>query len=42
MKDAVEMGSVVMICAPSFIRNGSGIQKLTGGICRHAVRMKIA
>jgi hypothetical protein len=28
MKYAVEMGSGVMICIPSFINIGSGIQKL--------------
>jgi hypothetical protein len=33
MKSAVEMGSVPMILVyiPSFINNGSGIQKLSGG-----------
>jgi hypothetical protein len=30
MKYAVEMGSGAMICIPSFIKNGSGIEKLTG------------
>jgi hypothetical protein len=35
MKYAVEMGSGVMIYIPSFIRTGSGIQKLIGGH-RHA------
>jgi hypothetical protein len=30
MKYAVEMGSVVMIYIPSFIKTGSGIQKLIG------------
>jgi hypothetical protein len=28
MKRAVEMGSVVTICISSFIKTGSGIQKL--------------
>jgi hypothetical protein len=36
MKYAVEMGSVAMLCMPSFIRIDSGIQKLIGGIHRHA------
>jgi hypothetical protein len=31
MKYAVEMGSVAMIYIPSFIKFGSGIQKLIGG-----------
>jgi hypothetical protein len=31
MKYAVEMGSGGMICIPSFIKIGSGIQKLMGG-----------
>jgi hypothetical protein len=31
MKYAVEMGSVAMIYIPSFIKIGSGIQKLLGG-----------
>jgi hypothetical protein len=36
MKDAVEMGSGGMIYIPSFIKNGSCTQKLTGGgIHRH-------
>jgi hypothetical protein len=35
MKDAVEMGPGAMICIPSFIKIGSGIQKLIGGIHRH-------
>jgi hypothetical protein len=34
MKYAVEMGSCAMIYVPSFIKIGSGIQKLTGGIHR--------
>jgi hypothetical protein len=32
MKYAVEMGSGAMIYIPSFIKIGSGIQKLMGGI----------
>jgi hypothetical protein len=35
MKYTVEMGSVAMIYVPSFIKIGSGIQKLIGGIHRH-------
>jgi hypothetical protein len=42
MKYAVEMGSVAMIYIPSFIKIGSGIQKLLKGIARHMDRMEIA
>jgi hypothetical protein len=36
MKYAVEMGSGVIIYIPSFMKAGSGIQKLIGGgILRH-------
>jgi hypothetical protein len=31
MKCAVEMGSVALIHTPSFIKTGSGIEKLIGG-----------
>jgi hypothetical protein len=31
MKYAVEMGSDAMMCIPSFIKTGSGIQKVIGG-----------
>jgi hypothetical protein len=31
MKYAAEMGSGAMICTPSFMKIGSGIQKLMGG-----------
>jgi hypothetical protein len=34
MKYTVEMDSGAMICIPSFIKIGSGIQKLMGGIHR--------
>jgi hypothetical protein len=34
MKYAVEMGSSAMIYRPSFIKTGSGIQKVIGGIHR--------
>jgi hypothetical protein len=42
MKYAVEMGSDAMIYIPSFINNGSGIQKLIGGIHRHAGGMLVS
>jgi hypothetical protein len=42
MKYAVEMGSGAMIYIPSFIKIGSGIQKLMRGIHRHIDRMEIA
>jgi hypothetical protein len=32
---AVEMGSCAVIYVPSFIKIGSGVQKLTGGIHKH-------
>jgi hypothetical protein len=35
MRYAVEIGSDVMICIQSFIKIGSGIQKLLEGIYRH-------
>jgi hypothetical protein len=35
MRYALEMGSGVMIYLLSFIKNGSGIQKLLEGIYRH-------
>jgi hypothetical protein len=35
MKYAIEMGSCVMTYIPSFIKIGSGIQKLIGEIHRH-------
>jgi hypothetical protein len=35
MKYTAEMGSVAMIHIPNFIKIGSGIQKLSGGIHRH-------
>jgi hypothetical protein len=41
MKYAIEMGSGVMIYIPSFIKIGSGIQKLMGGIHRHTDSMVI-
>jgi hypothetical protein len=31
MKYAVQMGSVAIICIPSFIKTGSGVLKLIGG-----------
>jgi hypothetical protein len=42
MKNAVEMGSVAIIYIPSFIKIGSGIQKLIGGIHGHTDSMVIA
>jgi hypothetical protein len=35
MKYTIEMGSGAMIYIPSFIKIGSSIQKLIGGIHRH-------
>jgi hypothetical protein len=35
MKYAVEMGSGDMIYIPGFMKIGSGIQKMIGGIHRH-------
>jgi hypothetical protein len=35
MKHTVELGSDAMIYIPSFIKIGSGIQKLIGGIYKH-------
>jgi hypothetical protein len=42
MKYAVEMGSGAMIYISSFIKIGSGVLKLIGGIHRHTDSMKIA
>jgi hypothetical protein len=42
MKFAVGMGSGAMIYIPSFITNGSGIQKLIGGVHRHTDSIQIA
>jgi hypothetical protein len=42
MKYAVEMASVAMIYIPSFIKIGSGIQKLMGGGSGYTDRMEIA
>jgi hypothetical protein len=43
MKYAVEIGSFAMIYVPSFIKTGSGIQKLiVGGIRKHTVKKEIA
>jgi hypothetical protein len=39
---AVEMGPDVMICIPSFIKNGSAIKKLIGGLQRYTDSMVIA
>jgi hypothetical protein len=37
---AVEMGSGAVIYVPSFIKIGSGVQKLIGGIHRHTHRQQ--
>jgi hypothetical protein len=42
MKYVVELGSGAMIYIPSFIKIGSGIQKLMWGIHRHADSMVIS
>jgi hypothetical protein len=42
MKYAFEMGSGAMIYAPSFIKFGSGIPKLLGGINKHTDSKGIA
>jgi hypothetical protein len=42
MRYAVEMGLVAMIYIPSFIKTGSGKQKLVGGIHRHVDKTEIA
>jgi hypothetical protein len=42
MKYGVEMASGDMICMPSFLKTGSGIQKYIGGIHRHTDSMEIA
>jgi hypothetical protein len=42
MKYAIEMGSGTKIYITSFIKVGSGIQKLIGGIHRHTGRLEIA
>jgi hypothetical protein len=42
MKYAAEMGSGTTIYIPSFIKIGSGIQKLIWGIHRHTDSIKIA
>jgi hypothetical protein len=42
MKYRVEIGSGALINIPSFIKTGSGIQKLIGGIHRHTDSMEIA
>jgi hypothetical protein len=43
MKCAVEMGSCATIYIPSFVKIGSGIQKLVGeGIHTHTDSMEIA
>jgi hypothetical protein len=38
-KYAAEMGLIAIICIPSFIKIGSDVQKLIGGIQRHTGSM---
>jgi hypothetical protein len=42
MNYVAEMGSGAMIYIPNFIKIGSGIQKLIGGIRRYTDSMEIA
>jgi hypothetical protein len=42
MKYAVEIGSSAKIYIPSFVKIGSGIQKLIGGIHRYTDSLEIA
>jgi hypothetical protein len=42
MEHATEMGTCAMIWIPSFIKTGSDIQKLMGGIHRHTESMVIS
>jgi hypothetical protein len=42
MNYAIEMGLGVMIYIPSFIKIGSGIQKLIGDTCMHTDRKVIS
>jgi hypothetical protein len=42
MKYALEMNSGAMIYIPSFLKIGSGVQELIGGIYRHTDSMVIA
>jgi hypothetical protein len=42
MKYTAEMGSGVMICIPSFVKIGSGIQNLIAGLHRRIDRKEIA
>jgi hypothetical protein len=42
MNYGVEMGAGVMTYIPSFMKIGSGIQKLTGRIHRHTDRIMIS
>jgi hypothetical protein len=42
MKYAIEIGSYAMIHTPSFIKIGSGVQKLIWGIHRHTDWLEIA
>jgi hypothetical protein len=40
MKYAIERDSSAMIFMPGFIKSGSGIQKLMGGIYRDSMEIK--
>jgi hypothetical protein len=40
IKYATEVGSAAMIYTPSFIKNGSGIQKFIAGMHRHIYTKK--
>jgi hypothetical protein len=42
MKYAVETGSSAMVHVSSFIKTGSGIQKLIRGLHRHTDNMEVA
>jgi hypothetical protein len=42
MKYAAEIGASVMIYVPNFVKIGSGVQKLLGGIRKHTDSTEIA
>jgi hypothetical protein len=42
MKYAIKLGSGAMIYIPIFIKTGSGVHRLIGGIHRHTDNTKIA
>jgi hypothetical protein len=41
MNYAVEMGSDTMLYVPSFVKTGSGIQKLIGGSPRYTIEKRL-